>query len=669
MSEKKDEVSNGNHGSEHKKSHEGSHKHETKHSSHENKSHEKKHEAHHVKHKSKNTNFYQKKGFFQLLSFVLAVLLMASVFTGGFGFVNNTDSFAQKIEEIETKIEQGATIEDVKSSLVELKDSITANVIKKQPTSKVELSDDPVELQFYVMSQCPYGTQVMDAIAPVLKTLGGNVDFKVDFIANENADGSFSSLHGEPEVQGNIVQLCAAKYEPEKYMDMIVCMDQNMQQIPDNWESCAQSNGLDVATIKSCYEGEEGKDLLSESIVNSQQANAQGSPTIYLNGKPYQGGRTSADFMRAICANLDGVSACNDIPKCSTDIDCPQKEGMVPTCVNPGEKTAVCEYKEPVALEAIILGDELCGSACTQITDELSVILKQNFFTGVTYKDVNYENGGKALMEKLGISFLPTFVFDKKITETFAWKQGGAQFQSAFKKVDNYYYIIPEAMGSFFNPAAEVCDNGVDDRDQDGLVDCEDDECAGTMICREEIKQDLKVFVMSECPYGIRGLNAMKEVLENFGDDINFDVHYIATEVSPGQFQALHGQPEVDENIRQLCVKKHNEEKFMDYIWCRNENIKGDWKTCAEQVGVDVNVIDECWTGDEGTNLLSEDIKIAQTLGIGGSPTWLANNQNQFGGIDAETIKSGFCQSNPDLEGCSASLSTNTQGAAPDASC
>ena len=37
-------------------------------------------------------------------------------------------------------------------------------------------SGDRAKLEFYVMSQCPYGTQVEDAIAPVLETLGDSVE-------------------------------------------------------------------------------------------------------------------------------------------------------------------------------------------------------------------------------------------------------------------------------------------------------------------------------------------------------------------------------------------------------------------------------------------------------------------------------------------------------------
>ena len=80
-----------------------------------------------------------------------------------------------------------------------------------------------VKVDFYVMSQCPYGTQVEDAIKPVLDKLGKAVDFSINFIATDLGGGKFSSLHGQGEVDENIRQLCAVKYYPNTYMDYIVC--------------------------------------------------------------------------------------------------------------------------------------------------------------------------------------------------------------------------------------------------------------------------------------------------------------------------------------------------------------------------------------------------------------------------------------------------------------
>ncbi|MBT5023194.1 thioredoxin domain-containing protein [Candidatus Woesearchaeota archaeon] len=180
-------------------------------------------------------------------------------------------------------------------------------------TDSLELSDDAVTVEFYVMSQCPYGTQVEDAIAPVLKSLGENVDFQLNFIGN-NQGGELSSMHGQTEVDGAVVHLCAKKYEPVKYIDLITCMNKNAKAIPGNWKGCAEENGLDVETIEDCYLGEEGQQLTAASFDAASAKGARGSPTIYLNGVPYKGQRTSQGFQQAICAEFaDAPEACGDV--------------------------------------------------------------------------------------------------------------------------------------------------------------------------------------------------------------------------------------------------------------------------------------------------------------------------------------------------------------------
>ena len=148
------------------------------------------------------------------------------------------------------------------------------------------------------MSQCPYGTQVEDAIAPVLEKFGDSVDFSVNFIAGDNGDGTFDSLHGQPEVDEDIRQVCAMKLSPKNYMKFIVCQNKDIRNAAANAEACAEEAGIDVDALKTCAEGAEGKALLSESIKKSEAVQASGSPTIKLNGVDYNSGRDATSLQR-----------------------------------------------------------------------------------------------------------------------------------------------------------------------------------------------------------------------------------------------------------------------------------------------------------------------------------------------------------------------------------
>ncbi len=484
---------------------------------------------------------------------------------------------------------------------------------------------EQVAVDFYVMSKCPYGTQVQDAIAPVLSRLGDAVDFGIDYIANDNGDGTFRSLHGQTEVEGNIVQLCAAKYHPESYMDMIVCQNQNMAQIPGNWESCAQAAGFDTEKIRECYESDEGKQLHSASVAKSTAAGATGSPTIYIDGARYSGGRSENDFLRAICSSFETErpDACAEIPP--------------PTKVN-----------------AMLLNDKRCAECdTTSLVGQL-----KGLFPGLSLKEYDYGSAeGKKLYEDSGLKALPAVLFDESVEAA----EGYSSVQRYLEPAGAYTSL---RIGAQFDPAAEICTNGMDDTGN-GLVDCSDPTCESTLECRPEKDGHLTVFTMSDCPYGRLAVKALKEVADNF-PDMDYEVHYIASETASG-FSSLHGQYEVDEDIIQLCVKEHSPAVWFDYIYCRSDKgVKGiDWKGCAADVGVDIESVQECFDSEEGAQLLREDILIADSLGISASPTWLANNRYKFSGLDAQTVKTQYCTYNPG-EGCDATLSG---GSVPSGSC
>ncbi len=481
-----------------------------------------------------------------------------------------------------------------------------------------ENGKEKVAVEFYVMSQCPFGTQVEESIAPVLTKLNGHVRFSLDFIGDIQ-NNELSSMHGLSEVNGDKVQLCASKYNPHKYMEMIICMNTNPRAIPGNWKDCATRLGLDVAKINTCYTGQEGKNLLKLSFEKSKRRNALGSPTIFIDGKPYVGPRSEIAFTRAICqAITNKPTLCASLPA-------------------------------PVKVPITIVTDKRCKE-CN--TDQLKQIFTGMFPAAeITIIDYN-ENEGKQLFDKLGIKFLPAVLFGKEVKKAENYQR----IQRFLLPVKSYLALM---MGSKFDPTKEICDNHKDDTNNN-LVDCADPDCINTLVCRKELPKKLDIFVMAQCPYGVMALDAMKEVLDNFKNDIEFEVHYIAAELTKDSFNSLHGQDEVDEDIRGLCVMKHypRDYKWMDYILCRNKNIHStEWESCTGKNGIVTQVIRKCFEGGEGKKLLSDDIKIAQSLGIGASPTWLANNKYIFSGIDAETVRANICEHNQNMANCQKRLS------------
>ncbi len=489
-----------------------------------------------------------------------------------------------------------------------------------------------VKVTLYVMAKCPYGVQAENGFKDVVDKFGADVDFKVEYIGNKQADGSFSSLHGPTEVTGDLYQVCAQKYSA-KWFDTILCQNQGVQQVDTNWEACGQQAGIPpetIAKVSACAQGDEGKGLLATSFQKATDHNVRGSPTIYIGDTEYQGGRKTADFMKGICAAYTGAkpSICSDIP-------------------------------EPPKVNVTLLGDKRCAECDTK---RLDGVVRQRvgnpIITAVDYTDP----AGKQIYDAIKPVKLPAVIFDSTLD---ADKDAAQAFGQSARAAGQYKVI---AAGDW-NPACA---------DTDG---CKLDECKSNLTCREEKSNKLEVFVMSHCPFGVKGMDAMQEVLDNFKKNkvnIDFAIHYIGDGDSKTQFNSMHGPSEVADDLREVCAidKYGKDNKFMDYIWCRDKKIPTEgqdpskkftdvksaladdaWQGCTgDKSGFDTDAIKKCAEGDEGKQLLEKSFAYSKDTGMQASPTWLVNNKYKFSGVDAETVKDNFCQHNK-VDGCDAKLS------------
>ena len=529
---------------------------------------------------------------------------------------------------------------------------------------------DKVKVEFYVMSQCPYGTQVENAIAPVLENLGNAVDFRLDFIGQETSPGVFQSLHGEKEVKGDIVQLCAKKYYPDnyQYFKFVVCQNKDAANVDTNWLTCAQENKMDATKLKTCLEGAEGKTLLSESFKRSSDKKAQGSPTMYFADSLYQGQRDSTSFQRAICQTAKS-SACADIPKCASDADCteqPTKEGY---CINPGQKNAACEYKDPVKVGLIVLNDAKCGSSCDTISSRI-VQVSQQLFLGATPRQVDVGSAeGKELVQKYGITVVPAFLFDKSVEQTKSWI-ARADLRTAFELKDDKYGLLDEASGATYFVSEEARKAYYD----------------AIGVVTGDNKPQIDFFVMSYCPYGNQAEEGIAPVYNLIKDKALFKPHYVIYEnyggggsdycLDSGKLCSMHKIQELNQDVREMCVLKYNGiGSWFDFALAMNKgctaaNADTCWEAVATTLKLDTAKIKTC-EKNEAIALLSADKALGDKLGVSGSPTIFIDGDAYEGGRDPEAYKTALCakfdtkpsECSTALEGPAASTTAAAAGA------
>lgn len=503
------------------------------------------------------------------------------------------------------------------------------------PTGKVPVdTKNKVQIDFYVMSQCPYGLQVENGIKPVLDKFGEVMDFNLEFIGAEQ-DGKFLSLHGENEVNGNKVQLCAQKYNKDKFMEMVVCMNKDAENIPDNWEGCAE--GLDIEKIKTCYEGSEGDELLKASFEKAAKANAQGSPTMFFENKLYLGGRDEESFTRAVCRETEH-ELCTGVPECKEDLECPATDGKIPSCENPGEQNAKCVEKEDPEVEAIIIS----SSECTDCDVSGIITQLKNVMPNLVSRDVDISSEeGKKIIEENGIEKVPIIFFAKEIKETFLWKNQGDQLMQLFDEKENYLMLKTEATKAHFL---------VDETKRKELL-----EKRG--ITKGDNKPQIDFFVMSYCPYGNIAEEGIAPVYDLLKDKADFKPHYVIYSNYGGEqycydkeqkYCSMHGVVELNQGVRELCVANHiGMKEYFDFVLAMNKkcdykNADECWEAVAKELSLDVAKIKKCYD-EEAEDILKEELELNKAFGAQGSPQVFIDGNAYNDARAPENYKKALC--------------------------
>ncbi|MEA3292956.1 MAG: hypothetical protein U9P88_00550 [Patescibacteria group bacterium] len=170
------------------------------------------------------------------------------------------------------------------------------------------------------------------------------------------------------------------------------------------------------------------------------------------------------------------------------------------------------------------------------------------------------------------------------------------------------------------------------------------------------------LFVMAFCPYGQQAEESIKGVSELLKDKININLHYIVSKSNDGKYSSLHGDGELHQDLREICVQKYQKDKFWDFLdkinnETNSENVDEKWEEIAELLEIDVEKIKDCQE-KEGNSLLDKEIEFSkikysvqdvtnhqsqEEIAISGCPTLVINGMVYDGKRDLEGYKKGIC--------------------------
>lgn len=218
--------------------------------------------------------------------------------------IDGKQFFPQAISMAEFGKEEAATPED---NPTDESAPAAAKSVTKSAKPKVEA---------FVMSHCPYGTQIEKGLIPAVKALGNAIDFKIRFVNY--------AMHGKKEVDEQLSQYCIQEEQNDKYLDYLGCFLKDSQSA-----SCLKTAKINEAKLKTCIAAADKKFSITKNYddqstwkgqfppFNTDDAlnvkyGVQGSPTLIINGAQSEAGRDSASLLKAMCDAMEKPSkACS----------------------------------------------------------------------------------------------------------------------------------------------------------------------------------------------------------------------------------------------------------------------------------------------------------------------------------------------------------------------
>ena len=148
-------------------------------------------------------------------------------------------------------------------------------------------------------------------------------------------------------------------------------------------------------------------------------------------------------------------------------------------------------------------------------------------------------------------------------------------------------------------------------------------------------KPDVKLFIMSYCPFGLQAEKMYLPVYDLLGDKADMGIYFVS--------YIMHDKKEIDENLRQYCIQEKQKEKYYNYLNCF---VKDDnFEKCLTEAKIDKTKLDKCISETDAAYKITEayndkeswlngqfpkfDIHadLNEKYEVGGSPTVVINDK------------------------------------------
>ncbi len=198
-------------------------------------------------------------------------------------------------------------------SQLEAEEEIQREVSPEETCDAMEKTSEPV-LEAYVVSMCPFGTQMQRIMAEIIKEAPEAASYLKPLYIGAVVNGKVTAMHGDQEAQENLRQICLRE-ETDKYWDYVSCYIKE-----GDTEGCLDEAAVDRTELEGCMnEPERGVKYAESDFALSNSYGVTGSPTLMMNGKRVSefdfGGRTAEAAKDLLCCGFASQPAF-----CSTEM-------------------------------------------------------------------------------------------------------------------------------------------------------------------------------------------------------------------------------------------------------------------------------------------------------------------------------------------------------------
>lgn len=181
---------------------------------------------------------------------------------------------------------------------------------EQAPAAEIPKTDKPT-VELFVMSYCPYGTQIEKGILPVIDTLGAKINYTLRFVNY--------AMHEKKEIDENLKQYCIQKNEPKKLSAYLKCFLKDDKKAAD----CLKTVAVNATTLNSCIAATDKQFKITESYDDkaswsngsfppfnvdketNDKYSVKGSPTLIINGvEASAAGRDAKSLLKTICTGF-----------------------------------------------------------------------------------------------------------------------------------------------------------------------------------------------------------------------------------------------------------------------------------------------------------------------------------------------------------------------------